>query len=91
MTKAGKTYYASPPQNPSTLTSRKTKRKLEPSDSALKSPKALSYTSANNMSSCTIAGTERNRVGRAGRPREMVDLEKKTVVWYTSFGDVSPK
>lgn len=78
------THYARPPQIPSILTSKKTRKKLAPSELSPKIPTALSYTRVNRMTSCVTAGIGSSLSGRGGQPREMEDREKNTVNWYTS-------
>ena len=76
-----KAYYARPPQKPSMLMSRKTREKLRPSESSLKMPAADSTTRIVRITAWTIAGRLSSRAGRGGRPREMDERDKKTVVW----------
>ena len=78
------TYYARPPQIPSMLTSKKTRKKLAPSELSPKIPIALSYTRVNRITSCMTAGAGSSFSGSGGNPKEMEDRERNTVTWYTS-------
>ena len=78
------TYYARPPQIPSMLTSRKTRKKLAPSELSSKIPTALSYTRVNRITSCVTAGPGNSFSGSGGQPREIEDRERNTADWYTS-------
>ena len=77
----GDTYYARPPQKPSMLIRRKTNEMLSPSESSLNIPTADSIMRMVRIAPCTKAGRLRNRAGRGGRPKEIDDRERKTVVW----------
>ena len=78
------TYYARPPQIPSMQMSRKTIKKLTPSELSPKIPTALSYVRVNSITSCVTAGAGSSFSGIGGQPREMEDRERNTVAWYTS-------
>jgi len=67
------------------LMSKKTRKKLTPSELSPKIPIALSYTRVNRMASCITAGTGNSFSGSGGQPREMEDRERNTVNWYTSW------
>jgi hypothetical protein len=75
------TYYARPPQTPSRLINRKTKVILRPSESAGKNPMADSDASVSRIKPCKMEGSERKRDGSGGRPMEIDEREKNTVVW----------
>ena len=72
------TYYARPPQIPSMLTSKKTRKKLAPSELSLKIPTALSYARVNRITSCATAGTGNSFSGSGGQPSEIEDRERNT-------------
>lgn len=78
------TYYARPPQIPSMLMSKKTRKKLAPSELSPKIPTELSYVRVKRITSCIIAGTGNSFSGSGGQPAEIEDRERKTVAWYTS-------
>jgi hypothetical protein len=75
------TYYARPPQIPSTQIRENVAAKLRPSFSAGKKPTADSNTSASRIKPCKIAGRGRNRGGNGGIPSDMDERERNTVVW----------
>ena len=77
-------YYARPPQIPSMLTSKKTRKKLAPSELSPRIPTALSYARVNRITSCVTAGAGSNFFESGGQPREMEEREMNTAVWYTS-------
>jgi hypothetical protein len=77
-------YYARPPQIPSMLMSKKTRKKLAPSELSPKIPTALSYARVNRITSCVTAGAGSSFSGSGGQPREMEDRERNTAAWYTS-------
>jgi hypothetical protein len=63
------------------LIRRKTSEKLSPSESSPNIPTADSMARIKRIAPCTKAGRLSNRAGRGGRPREIDDRERKTVVW----------
>ena len=77
-------YYARPPQIPSMLTNKKTRKKLAPSELSPNTPTALSYVRVNKITSCVTAGADSSFSGIGGQPREMEDRERNTAAWYTS-------
>ena len=58
---------------------------LKLSDSSPKIPIADSYIKVKKMRHWKTAGKDISRTGSAGIPRDIDDLERKTVVWYTNF------
>lgn len=72
------THYARPPQIPSMVMSKKTRKKLAPSELSLKIPIALSYARVNRITSCVTAGAGSNSSGSGGQPSEMEDRERNT-------------
>lgn len=54
---------------------------LRPSWSSAKIPTADSYASVNKITSWTMAGSGRSRVGRGGIPKDMEERDINTVVW----------
>ena len=79
------TYYARPPQIPSMLISKKTRKKLAPSELSPKIPTELSYVRVKRITSCITAGIGNSFSGSGGQPTEIEDRERKTVAWYTSW------
>lgn len=59
----------------------KTNMILRPSWSSAKIPTADSYASVNKITSWTMAGSGRSRVGRGGIPKDMEERDINTVVW----------
>ena len=72
-------YYARPPQIPSMLMSKKTRKKLAPSELSLKTPTALSYARVSRITSCVTAGIGNSFSGSGGQPSEIEDRERNTV------------
>jgi hypothetical protein len=63
------------------LMSRNTKNILPSARSSGSNPTEDSRTSISNITNWIIAGAGRRRAGRVFRPRDMLEREKKTVVW----------
>jgi hypothetical protein len=61
--------------------SKNTKNMLPPARSSGSSPTADSKTSISSITNWMIAGAGRRRAGRVFRPRDILEREKKTVVW----------
>lgn len=53
---------------------------LKPSEASEKKPMADSYVRVNSITACTMAGKDKSREGSGGKPSEMVERERKTVV-----------
>ena len=66
---------------PSKLINTKTKPIAKPSELAGIKPTPDSSASMDRIKNWTIAGSERNREGSAGNPKEMDERDKKTVAW----------
>jgi len=66
---------------PSMLISTNTRNILPVARSSGSSPIADSKTSMSSITNWMIAGAGRRWAGRAFRPRDMLEREKKTVVW----------
>lgn len=66
---------------PSRETSKKTNTMLIPFASTGKNPTADSNAKATSITDCRMAGSAMSRDGSGGRPIDMEDREKKTVVW----------
>lgn len=81
MARGSLTHYARPPQMPSMLMSRKTKKKLRACESALNIPAPDSIARAVRMTACTTAGRPNSLAGRGGSPNEIDERDKNTVVW----------
>ena len=76
----GSAYYAEPPHIPSTLISTKTRAIFVPFRSSEKIPTADSKARMIKMIACMIAGKPRSFSGIGGRPINIQERERKTVV-----------
>ena len=72
---------------PSMLINKNTIPKARPSSVSGTIPTPDSSARATRIPNWTIAGMGSSRDGRGGRPNEMDERERKTVAWYTSYGE----